>query len=298
MKLHLFSVLMSCLLSLSTLAQKPAYKIYRPTGKSVEYQAMLDSLKNADVVFFGEFHNNPIGHWLEIEIAKDLTTIHDGKLTLGAEMFESDDQIVLNEYLQGLIKEKNFKDEAKLWPNYATDYAPLVEWAKEKQLNFIATNIPRRYAAMVAKSGFEALNNLPEQAKAWIAPLPVDYNPELECYKSMLSMGGMGGNGKPNENLPKAQAIKDATMAYFIYQNLGNGNKFLHFNGAYHSDMKQGIIWYLNKYWSQGPKFKKPALKIMVISMSEPENINNPDQESLKNGDFIINVPASMTKTY
>lgn len=298
MKKRFLPVLVLIGLCISVYAQKPAYKIYTSEGKTVEYQVMLDSLKKADVVFFGEFHNNPIGHWLELEIAKDLTSIHSGKLTLGAEMFETDDQIALNEYLQGLIKESNFKDEVKLWPNYATDYAPLVEWAKEKQLNFIATNIPRRYAAMVAKGGFEMLYTLPALSKTWIAPLPLEYNPELECYKSMMNMGAMGGHGKPNENLPKAQAIKDATMAFFIYKNLENGNKFLHFNGAFHSDRHEGIIWYLNKYWKAGPQFKTPALKIMVISMSEPDDIDKPDQETLKNGNFVITVPASMTKTY
>ena len=51
------------------------------------------------------------------------------------------------------IKEANFREEAKLWPNYNTDYAPILEFAKKNELDFIATNIPRRYASMVARNG-------------------------------------------------------------------------------------------------------------------------------------------------
>ena len=297
MKIFIGLILMVCQ-CLTMVAQKPAYQLYDRSGKLVEYQQMIDSLRVADVVFFGEFHNNPIAHWLEFEVAKDLTAIHSGNLVLGAEMFEADDQIALNEYLSGLIKESSFKDEVKLWPNYATDYSPLIEWAKEKQLPFIATNIPRRYASMVSKAGFEALQVLNETARSWISPLPIVYNPELNCYKSMMNMSGMGGHGKVNENLPKAQAIKDATMAYFIMKNFANGKHFLHFNGAFHSDNHEGIVWYLNEFYNQQNKTKNKPLKIFVISMEEVGEMTKPNEETLAKGDFLILVPESMTKTY
>jgi uncharacterized iron-regulated protein len=269
---------------------KAAYRIFDANGKESTYAQLLKNSKKADVVFFGEQHNNPISHWLQLELATDLEKETAGKLILGAEMFERDNQAILNEYLNGQISTKNFEEEARLWDNYATDYKPLVELAKSKKLPFIATNIPRRYANMVYKQGLESLNPLSAEAKAWIAPLPIEVDLTLPSYQEMSKMmGGHGGNAAA-ENLIKSQASKDATMGYSIAQNLKRGHVFLHFNGAYHSDLKEGTVWYLRKY--------APGKDIVNISTVEQENIDKLDKENLGKADFIICVPSKMTKTY
>ena len=189
-----------------------------------------------------------------------------------------------------MIKQKSFEKEARLWNNYSTDYKPLVEFAKEKELDFIATNVPRRYASIVHKKGFEGLNELSLDAKKFIAPLPVAYDPELKGYQAMLEMmGGMGGD-HVNENLPKAQAIKDATMAYFILQNWEAGKTFIHYNGTYHSNDYEGIMWYL--------KEANPTLKIVTIASVEQDDITKLEKESKNVADYILCIPSNMTKTY
>lgn len=244
----------------------------------------------ADVVFFGELHNNPICHWLELEIAKDLYAGNNKNLVLGSEIFEADNQLLLNEYLSKTIRAKNFEDEAKLWKNYKTDYRPLLEFARDSSIPFIATNIPRRYASMVHTGGFEALDALPADAKKYIAPLPVDYDFNLPGYKAMLDMKEEMGKSGENPNLPKAQAIKDATMAWFIHKNLEQNKIFFHFNGAYHTNDYEGIIWYLRKL--------NPDLKIMTISCEEQKDIEDLNEDFENQADFIITIPESMTKTY
>ena len=267
---------------------KPAYLLYNAEGKNIKYAKMLESIGSADVVFFGELHNNPICHWLQLELTKDLYKNKDDDIMLGAEMFEADNQLILNEYIEGKISENNFNKEAKLWPNYKTDYAPLVDFAKEHNLEFIATNIPRRYASIVYKSGFEGLDSLSAEARTYIAPLPVDYDAELEGYKRMLDE--MQGMGHANENLPKAQAIKDATMAYSIAGSIQDRKLFIHYNGTYHSNNYEGILWYLNNY--------KPGLKIVTIASAEQDDITKLDEENLNKADYIIVIPRSMTKTH
>ena len=182
---------------------------------------MIRVLSEKDIVLFGEFHNNPISHWLQLSVTKDCGELRD--LVLGAEMFEQDNQQALDLYLQGKINDKELDSLVRLWKNYKTDYAPLVNYARERKLSFAASNVPRRYAAMVAKGGFEALDTIPLTQKAWIAPLPIAYDPELPGYKKMKEM--LPGHG--GDNLPKAQAIKDATMAHFILQYFKPG-KFIH----------------------------------------------------------------------
>ncbi len=269
-------------------SDKPAYRFFTAQGKKIKYEKMLNQLQQADVVFFGELHNNPISHWFELEITKDLYQRHQGKLVLGAEMFERDNQLILNEYLKNEISKKSFESEARLWPNYKTDYKPLVEFAHKKHLPFIATNVPRRYASVVYKHGIKALDTLSQEAKSYMAPLPFPYDGNLKCYKDMLTQMKLMGHG--NKNFPKAQAIKDATMGYFIAKHAGNGNLFIHYNGSYHSDHFQGILWYLNKY--------KPGLKIMTITSVEQPNVDTLSRDFLNQANFILAVPDDMTKTY
>ncbi len=264
--------------------QKPAYVLYNAEGKKVSYKKMIKQLAEKDIVLFGEFHNNPIAHWLELTVAKDLSEKRN--LTFGAEMFEADNQQALNDYLSGKISAKGLDSAARLWNNYKTDYAPLVNFAKEKNAAFIATNIPRRYASLVSKKGFEALDTLSALEKTWIAPLPMDYDAQLPGYVKMVEM--MGGHGGPN--MPKAQASKDATMAYFILQYFKPGSLFLHYNGAFHSENYDGINWYLKK--------KQPGLKYATITTVSQKDIKKLLAENKGKADFIICVDEDMTNTY
>ncbi|NWJ53013.1 MAG: ChaN family lipoprotein [Bacteroidetes bacterium] len=268
------------------MSDKKAYQLFDTNGKESQYVKLLEAAKNADVILFGELHDNPIDHWLEQELTKDLYTIKKQNLILGAEMFESDDQITVDEYLSGAVSEKTLKEEAKLWTNFPSDYKPLLDFAKKNKLQFVAANIPRRYANMVYTKGLEKLDSINGEAKRWIAPLPIQYDGTLKCYADIFKQAqGHGG-----QNLPKAQAIKDATMAYFILKNISVGKTLIHFNGSYHSDWHQGIEWYLRK--------SNPALKILTIGSTEQEKLDELDKENLGLADFILCTPASMSKTY
>ena len=280
-----FLLVLCCWFLVAVFSQnKPAYILYNAKGKKVSYQKMLRKLHEKEIVLFGEFHNNPISHWLELEVAKDLKQNRD--LVLGAEMFEQDNQPALDLYLQDKLPAKGLDSMARLWKNYTTDYAPLVNFAKENNIVFAATNVPRKYAAMVAKGGFQVLDTISAKEKTWIAPLPIAYNAELPGYKNMLAM--MPGHG--GENLPKAQAVKDATMAYFILQYYKPGSLFIHYNGAYHSENYEGIVWYL--------KNSRPQLKITTITTVSQKDIHQLLKENKHKADFIICVDGDMTTTY
>ena len=101
-------------------------------------------------------------------------------------------------------------------------------------------------------------------------------------------MGGLGGH--VTENIPKAQAIKDATMAHFILENLDAGETFIHYNGSYHSDDFEGIVWWI--------KQQRPEMKIVTITTVEQDAISKLADDTGKIADFILAVPSDMTKTY
>jgi uncharacterized iron-regulated protein len=263
---------------------KMPYQIFERSGQESSYKSMLKSSSKAAVVLFGEHHDNAIAHWLQLELLKDLA--ESKKLILGAEMFEADNQIALDRYLNGEINQKALDTLARLWPNYKTDYKPLVDFAKANKMPFVATNIPRRFANNVYKNGFQSLEVLSPTEKSWIAPLPIVYDPTLPGYvKIVEEMGGHGG-----DNLPKAQAIKDATMAFFIEKNSKPKTVFVHFNGSYHSDNYEGICWYLRK--------NNPKLDIVTISVVTQGDVRRFQKENLNKADFIIVVDEDVTKTH
>jgi uncharacterized iron-regulated protein len=267
-----------------SIAQKEAYKIYNAKGKAVEFEAIVKQAQKADVILFGEFHDNPIIHWLQLELLQDLYD-EGSNLVLGAEMMEADDQLIINEYLAGYYNSQKLISESKSWPNFKTDYLPLLDFAKTNHFNFIATNIPRRYATMVYNYGLDTLTHLSELAKSYIAPLPISIDTTLISYQEMLMMGkGHGG-----DHLVKSQAIKDATMAHFIVQNLKRKHQFIHFNGAFHSKNYEGIYWYLKKL--------KPRLEILTISCEEQKDLSRIADFSHE-ADFMIITPSNMTKTH
>jgi uncharacterized iron-regulated protein len=267
---------------------KPAYVLYNSKGKKVKYAKMIKKVSESDLLFFGEQHNNPIAHWLQIEATKDMFTLKGQNLILGAEMIETDNQELLNQFLSGDKTEEEFEAEARLWPNYKTDYKPLVLFAKDNNLLFVASNIPRRYASMVYKKGIESLDTLHSDTLAFIAPLPIEIDLELPGYKRLLTM--MEGHGSDNKNFPKAQAVKDATMGYSITKNWSPGKYFIHYNGAYHSDNYEGTVWYVKKY--------NPSIKYSTITTVSQKDISKLENKNKGKADFIICVPENMTTTY
>lgn len=280
------ALILQFLFTAPTIGQKskPAYQIFNSKGKKVKYEKMIKDLGTSELIFFGEEHDSPISHWLQLEVTQDLDKQHD--LILGAEMFERDNQDELELYLQDSIDYKGLDTLARLWKNYKTDYAPLVDYAKENDITFVGTNIPRRFASMVFREGFEALDSLNEEEKSWIAPLPITFNPHLPKYQQILEM--LGDHGTPE--LVKAQATKDATMAHFIIQNMRENTTFIHYNGSYHSDDYEGIVWYV--------KLMRPKTNFKTITTVSQADVCKLEEEALNRADYIIVVDEDMTRTY
>lgn len=260
-------------------SKAPTSQFFDKQGNPIDYQQVVQRLTLAEVVLFGELHDNRSIHALQLQVTRDLHASKHGDLILGAEMFEADNQIVVDEYLAGLIKHEHLLNEAKVWSNYETDYRPLLEFARENRLPFIATNIPRRYANLVAREGQGALEKLSDQARKTIAPLPIEVDLATPGYQKMLGMSmGHGMRMKPAD-LVAAQAVKDATMAHFIGMNSTPQRLFLHYNGDYHSRQFGGIFWYLKR--------RAPELQVLTIAAVESATLRF-ETEYAGLGDFVL----------
>jgi uncharacterized iron-regulated protein len=275
------------LLSAMAIAQTSPYKIYNNQGNEVRFEAMAEIAGQHEVIFFGELHNNSLAHWLQLQMLKSL---HESgkKVVLGAEFFERDDQLNIDEWLAGKMRDSNFEAEAKLWKNYATDYKPLMLYAKKNQIPFVASNIPRKYASLVSRQGLAGLDSLSNAAKSYIAPLPIEVDKTLPGYVGMKDM--MHGSGMNLDYMIEAQAVKDATMAYSLFDYINKGKTIFHVNGSYHSNNYEGIVWYLKR--------KFPTVRIMTINTVEQDNIHTLDPKNQSSADFIIVLPLDSHKSY
>ena len=282
-------MLMMCM---TTYAQKTPeiYRIFDAQGKEVSYEKMIKTVSATDVVFFGEIHNCVISHWMELKVLEALTE-NNNKLKVGMEMLEADNQLIIDEYTSSNISSDRFEEECRLWPNYSTDYEPLVYYAKRHHLPLIATNVPRRYASVVKEKGLTFLDSLSAEAKRYLPKLPIKYVENKNAQEGFALMGVLG---KAKENKPQlmaqAQAIKDATMGWFIAQNLKKGEQMIHFNGTYHSDARNGIIPYLLEY--------RPKTTISTIRAVRQEEIDKIEKDYLGLADFYICITEDMNMSY
>ena len=267
------------------------YKIYDTKHqKIISVDDIVADMNNADVLFFGEEHNDSTCHVLELALFTKLAAKYPGKMALSMEMFETDCQNVVNEYLTGLIRERNFITEARAWHNYK-DYRPMIELAKTSNIPVIAANAPARYVNMVNRMGLNSLEKLNATGKAWLPPLPVDTATGLYYEKFLQIMGGHDAMG--GMQLYQAQNLWDATMGWSIAGFLKKhpGCKLLQVNGGFHSEDKLGAAAQLQKY--------NPKVQELNIACFSDDSFDNPDWSKYsKNNDYIILTDPKLPKTY
>ncbi|HEY6400787.1 MAG TPA: ChaN family lipoprotein [Blastocatellia bacterium] len=288
------------------------HRVYKSGDKKFsDFEAMLAEIARADVAFVGEQHNDPATHRIERAILEGLGR-RRGNVVVAMEMFERDTQSALDEYLAGRLSEEDFLKTSRPWPNYLTDYRPLVEFARVHQWKVIASNTPRRLAAQVSREGLNAARPDSETERKLIAAefsCPMD--DYFKRFAEAMGKGHPTAHGQEGEKQVDkkqeeeqravlerfyyAQCVKDETMSESIANALtGQSNSqgsaqdaaqnrpmVVHFNGSFHSDYRLGAA-------SRAVR-RLPKSNVKVISVVPVENLDaiDPD-EYRKRGDYII----------
>jgi uncharacterized iron-regulated protein len=275
----LFSIFVSIVLTSGTFAQAE-YQLFTSQGKKTAFSQLVKSASSNDVVLFGELHDCATAHTLQLKLAEELYKTKGKNLFIGAEMIELHQAEALKRFLaNGNIQQ--LKDSASMWSNFDTDYAPLLVWSQTNGVNYIATNVTRKYASLIFKKGLTALDSLPENEKAFMCPIPFPFDSTLSQYQELIEMGKeMHGSGI---DFALAQALKDATMAYSISEELNGENTCLHLNGSFHSDYHQGIMWYLEQY--------RKGTKVLTITTVTQKSLKSLNKEYKGKADYILVVP-------
>ncbi len=301
------------------------HHIYTGQGEPAMLSDITDAMSNADVVFIGEVHNDPTAHTLQRDLLTDAhrqyghTDSTAGRpVALSLEMLERDVQPVLDEYLAGLITEEHFRASSRPWSNYAAAYRPLVEYAKANHLSVLAANAPRRYVNRVSRLGVASLDGLPATARQWLPPLPPP--PPSNAYRakwnalmrSAMSQPGVDTTQSPHgtppdssshgtdavahgahhgammQNVLRAQALWDATMAYTIAQHLMDtpGALVVHVTGGFHVSEGTGTPEQLIHY--------RPSARPLIVSIRPVDDVTAFDpNEHTELGDFVILTDAA-----
>lgn len=264
--------------------------------KEVKLKAILKDFKNVDVLFFGEGHNDSIGHQLQSLLFKMMFDKFGDKATVSMEMFNRDVQHIMDEYLNDIIKESYFNKDSRKWKNYK-DYRPMVEFAKENGLDVICANAPFRYVNVANSKGMEVLMGLSDAAKKAMAPLPYTYATGKYAEKLNALMGYSANDStdtKTTYKLIPGQSLWDATMAYSIFEYLEKNkeHKILHLNGRFHTEEFFGIVQRLAEF--------NPDISSLVITMvGDEENYPKIDFEKYKHlGDYILFTNPEVPRSY
>ena len=285
----LFCLFNFAIISLAqTAASYVPHRVYDAKEKRfTDFEAMTADLAHANVIFFGEQHDDPGTHRLELALLEGIAR-RRSDVIVALEMFERDVQQQVDDYLAGKLSEPDFLKASRPWPRYATDYKPLIELAKAKGWCVIAGNVPRRYASQVAKGGLAAAEKLPAAERIFLAQ---QFScPSDDYFKRFHeSMSEHPGDKTPKmeaallERMYQAQCVKDETMAESIArrQTASPQTLIVHYNGAFHSDFRLGT--------AARTKQRLPKANIKIISALPIENLDaiNPNDER-KRGDYLV----------
>ncbi|MDF5701750.1 ChaN family lipoprotein, partial [Vibrio parahaemolyticus] len=192
------------------------YQLYTPSGEHIALSKLPIELQQADVILIGEWHTHAGVHRFQTDMLKQLTS-YDRSLALSMEQFTRDKQPVVDAYLRGEIGEQYLMKQANAWPNYESDYRPLVEFAKQKNLPVIAANAPKNIVRCIGRQGLDYINKLDDDQRMFIAQA---INTGSSPYKEKFMASMHHGKPEQTEKQFAAQVTWDETMAESIVSYL------------------------------------------------------------------------------
>lgn len=219
----------------------------------------VEKVRDADIVLVGELHSHPAVHLMQANLLAELAGMSrvDGRaLVLSMEQFSRADQPVLDAYLAGRIGESALIRDGHAWPNYPSDYRPLVEFARAQHLPVIAANAPKPLVSCVGQEGPEWLDTLPANRRSQLArTLTLADDGYRQKFMASMHHGDADGNARRFA----AQTSWDDTMAESMVDYLAKhpGRRIMHIAGNFHVEGGLGIASRIAS--------RNPALKVALI---------------------------------
>ncbi|EIO3981040.1 ChaN family lipoprotein [Vibrio vulnificus] len=231
------------------------YQLYSPEGTALSLQQLPQSVQDADVILIGEWHTHSGIHRFQTDLLKTLSAQH--RVALSMEQFTRDKQTIVNQYLAGEIGEQVLIQQGNAWPNYESDYRPLIELAKSKQMDVIAANAPKSTVRCIGRQGLAYLDKLTQEERGFLAS---EINTGESEYKSKFMASMHHGKPEQTEKQFAAQVTWDETMAESIvnYHQQNPNTQVIHVAGKFHIEQGLGTAHSIRR--------RDPSLKVVVIS--------------------------------
>ncbi len=228
---------------LATSREKPEsfydYQLLSPNHHALSIHALPKDLIQADVLLIGEWHTHSGIHRFQTDLLKALTK-QKPSFALSMEQFTRDSQPTIDAYLAGEIGEQTLILDGNAWPNYASDYRPLIEYAKKQNVEVIAANAPKPIVRCIGKLGLEYLDTLDKKERKFVA---AHIDTTDSAYKQRFMASMHHGNLAQTERQYAAQATWDETMAESIvnYLDVNPNKQVIHIAGKFHTQEGLGI---------------------------------------------------------
>jgi len=208
------------------------------TGTPVSYAEMLMGLEDAQVIYIGENHTDPVHHRIQLQVIQDLTARHE--TAVGMEMIDHSYQPVLDKWSQGDLSEQDFLEKIHWYANWRYDfdlYRSIFETVREKHLPLIGLNLPFHIPPKIAVGGLD--NLLPEDAGHLPQTLTLTDSDHRAYVENIFNIHKI--KGRENfEFFYAAQCAWEDTMAEAIARHLTQG-KLIVLVGNGHIVKKFGI---------------------------------------------------------
>jgi uncharacterized iron-regulated protein len=188
-------------------------------GRVVPFDQMIEGIKDKDIIFIGEIHDNPDHHRVQLAVIDALGRT-EGKLAIGLEMFRADNQKELDRWVAGELPEDIFKRVySDNWQPSWELYRPIFLHARDRRIPLVGLNVPAKLTRKVAREGFASLS---EDEMAGLPPgISCKINP---AYMDFLrkAYSTHGRNDREFMHFCEAQMVWDSAMARHLIHFLKN----------------------------------------------------------------------------
>jgi len=209
--------------------------LHLPTGLTVNFSQMMDSVATSRVIYIGETHDNIEAHKVQLQIIKRLS--EEFPVAIGLEMFRRSAQVQLSQWNAGKLSMKKLKNLFhKNWGTGYKLYQPIFDFARTRKLPLIGLKSTRE-----VENSFRSGDPAPDGT----------FYPELneqDPYHRAFSMAAFGGHRGTNKALEKPYRMLllwEETMAHTVSQFLMNPKyketKLVVLSGGFHVQYGFGI---------------------------------------------------------
>lgn len=232
------------------------YQLASPKRNSLTLSQFTQDIRDADVILIGEWHTHAGIHRFQTELLQELSE-SERPVALSMEQFSRPAQALVDAYQRGEIGEQYLIQQTSAWPNYESDYRPLIELAKQQKITVIAANAPKSVVRCIGRYGAAYLEQLTPDERLQVA---AQINTQDSVYKQQFMASMHHGTPQQTENQFAAQVTWDETMAESIVNYLTKhpGARVMHIAGLFHTQNGLGTAASILR--------RNPSLNIVVVT--------------------------------